>query len=160
MVRKQRQGERAELEQTICERLSGDFGGAVSLFNAALADGLGMHPTDFRCVALLAQTGALRAGQIAQQLGMSTAATTLMLDRIERARLIRRAEDPADRRRVIIQAVANPQLTKALEAKLGQLAVKMSEVCSHYDAAQLGAIAEFLGHTADVLRNVASTLRK
>jgi DNA-binding MarR family transcriptional regulator len=74
------------------------------LFHQAVADRVGLHVTDLRCLNLLTQSGPLTAGELGQQLGLgTTGAVTRMVDRLERAGYVRRQPDPRDRRRVIIQ---------------------------------------------------------
>jgi DNA-binding MarR family transcriptional regulator len=76
------------------------------LFHQAVADRVGLHVTDLRCLNLLAGAGPLTAGELGQQLGLgTTGAVTRMVDRLERAGYVRRQPDPRDRRRVIIQPV-------------------------------------------------------
>jgi DNA-binding MarR family transcriptional regulator len=72
----------------------------------AVADRVGLHVTDLRCLNLLANAGPLTAGELGQQLGLgTTGAVTPMVDRLERAGYLRRQPDPRDCRRVIIQPV-------------------------------------------------------
>src|SRR4029450_8679077 len=55
------------------------------LFHQAIADRIGLHVTDLRCLNVLAQAGALTAGELGQQLGLgTTGAVTRMVDRLTR----------------------------------------------------------------------------
>ena len=76
------------------------------MFHQAVADRVGLHVTDLRCLNLLAQAGPLTAGELGQQLGLgTTGAVTRMVDRLEGAGYVRREADPRDRGRVIIRPV-------------------------------------------------------
>jgi DNA-binding MarR family transcriptional regulator len=77
---------------------------ATVLFHAAVADQLGLNPTDHKVMSILERSGPLSAGQIAQRTGLATASVTALLDRLETRGFVRRRSDPADRRRVIVEA--------------------------------------------------------
>src|SRR5918997_6772224 len=70
------------------------------LFHSAVADRLGVSATDVKCYTILRQTGPLTAGELAERVSLTTGAITGVIDRLERAGLVRRAADPHDRRRV------------------------------------------------------------
>src|SRR6185437_2999373 len=69
------------------------------MFSQAVAERLGINPTDLECLGIIGETGALTAGQLAELTGL--------IDRLEKAGYVRRAQDPDDRRRVIVQPVEN-----------------------------------------------------
>src|SRR3954469_10310539 len=76
------------------------------LFNQAVADRLGMHPTDLQCVNLLTLAdGPLSTGQIAELTGLTSGSATRLVDRLERAGYVTRQRDSTDRRRVMVQPV-------------------------------------------------------
>ncbi|MFB9392773.1 MarR family transcriptional regulator [Streptomyces coeruleoprunus] len=66
----------------------------------------GMHPTDVRAlICLLDAERAGRdatAGMLGAQLGLNSAGTTAVIDRLERLGHIARVRDPRDRRRVLL----------------------------------------------------------
>nr|BFD94880.1 MarR family transcriptional regulator [Kitasatospora sp. Xyl93] len=76
----------------------------LDLFGAEFAAANGLHPTDLR--ALIHLLDAARAGEVVtpgrlgEALGLNSAGTTGLVDRLERLGLIRRERDPEDRRRV------------------------------------------------------------
>src|SRR5690349_3034857 len=76
---------------------------ATVLFHQAIADRLGMHVTDHRCLDILLRSGSITAGELAQRTGLTTGAITGVIDRLEKAGFVQRAKDPADRRRVVIE---------------------------------------------------------
>lgn len=114
---------------------------ATDAFDEAVAARLGVNRTDLRCLDLLFE-GPLSAGQLAEAAGLSPAATTTLIDRMERKGYLRRVRDTADRRRVLLE------LTDAArqEAWLcyGPLAEEgAADVARHSDA-QLTLIVDFL----------------
>ncbi|MER6363716.1 MarR family transcriptional regulator [Kitasatospora sp. NPDC001527] len=76
----------------------------LDLFGAEFAARNGLHPTDLR--ALIHLLDAARAGtvvtpgRLGEALGLNSAGTTGLVDRLERLGLIRRERDPGDRRKV------------------------------------------------------------
>ena len=78
---------------------------ATILFHQAVADRLGLHPTDHKCIDLLVSAGSTTAGELAEATGLTTGAITGVIDRLEAAGFVRREDDPNDRRRVIIRVV-------------------------------------------------------
>ena len=106
------------------------------LFHQVIADRVGLHVTDLRCLNVLAQAGPLTAGELGQRLGLATTgAVTRMVDRLERAGYVRREVDPDDRRRVIIHSLPDRQ---AVIASLYQgIATGWDELLATYSDEQL-----------------------
>lgn len=78
------------------------MGSMATLHNHAIADAIGLHPTDQECLDLLDWTGPIAAGEIGTHLGLTSGAVTGLIDRLEEAGWVRRERDPRDRRRVIV----------------------------------------------------------
>jgi DNA-binding MarR family transcriptional regulator len=76
-----------------------------ALLAQAVADRMGMHSTDIETLDLLNVLGAMTAGRLAELTGLSTGATTRLVDRLVRAGYVERRSDPNDRRRVIIEPI-------------------------------------------------------
>ncbi|MFJ9538196.1 MarR family winged helix-turn-helix transcriptional regulator [Streptomyces sp. NPDC101225] len=79
----------------------------LGLHSGRFARRNGMHPTDVR--ALIALMDAARAGEevtpgrLGTALGLNSAGTTALVDRLERAGHVRRVRGGTDRRRVVIE---------------------------------------------------------
>ncbi|WP_327317060.1 MarR family winged helix-turn-helix transcriptional regulator [Streptomyces sp. NBC_01235] len=79
---------------------------AYALFNQALADRLGLHPTDLQCLNLLIlEREPVTTGRVAELTGLTTGSATRLVDRLERAGYVVRQSDAADRRRVLVATV-------------------------------------------------------
>src|SRR6516164_8923526 len=91
------------------------------LFHQAIADRLGMNVTDHKCADILLRSGPITAGELAQRTGLTTGAITGVIDRLEQAGFVRRAKDPGDRRRVIIEPLA-----RRMERVIGPLFQSMA----------------------------------
>ncbi|TCO65175.1 MarR family winged helix-turn-helix transcriptional regulator [Actinocrispum wychmicini] len=73
-------------------------------FQQAVAARLGIGSSDLNCLNLLQLAGPMTAGKLAEEIGLTKGgAITAALDRLERAGMIERERDPADRRRIIIR---------------------------------------------------------
>jgi len=76
------------------------------LRHARIAEQMGLSPTDHKALDLVAQAGEpLTAGRIAELTGLSTGAVTGVIDRLEKAALVRRVRDGEDRRKVLVEVV-------------------------------------------------------
>ncbi|GAA3993465.1 MarR family transcriptional regulator [Allokutzneria multivorans] len=80
---------------------------ATVMFHTAVADRMGLSVTDHKCLDLARRAeGPVTAGRIAELSGLSTGAVTGVIDRLERARFVRRVRDPHDRRKVLVEVLA------------------------------------------------------
>ena len=77
--------------------------GATATFDEAAFDALGINRTDGRCLDFVSNEGSITAGRLAQKMGLTTAAVTSVLDRLEKKGYARRVRDADDRRRVIVE---------------------------------------------------------
>ena len=68
-----------------------------------IADKSGLSPTDLESLGFLEQEGPVTAGRLAELSGLTTGAVTRLIDRLEAAKYVRRRDDPADRRRVVVE---------------------------------------------------------
>lgn len=75
----------------------------VDAVDEAAAGLFGINRTDLRALDALADSGPQPAGQLAELINLSAAATTTAIDRLERRGYIRRVRDTADRRRVLVE---------------------------------------------------------
>jgi DNA-binding MarR family transcriptional regulator len=124
---------------------------ATVLFHAAVADQLGLNPTDHKVMSILERSGPLSAGQIAQRTGLATASVTALLDRLETRGFVRRRSDPADRRRVIVEAteVGVARFAPYFASRRDSL----SRLYADYTVDELAVILDFLQRSTDRLRS-------
>src|SRR6516225_8343013 len=73
-----------------------DVGTAAIMFHQAVADRLGLNPTDHKCLDLVHRAGGATAGDLAEWTGLTTGAITGLIDRLERAGFVRREDHPGD----------------------------------------------------------------
>ena len=111
-------------------------------FDQAIADHLGMNRTDMRCVDLIDQAGGMTAGELARAAGLTTGAVTAVVDRLEAAGLARRVADPADRRRVRIEAT--DRLWEVTQPLIGPMVDESMAILDDYSDEELERFTEFL----------------
>jgi DNA-binding MarR family transcriptional regulator len=118
-------------------------------FHQAVATRLGINTSDLNCLNILQLAGPLTAGQLAGQAGLTKGgAITAALDRLERAGLIERDRDPADRRRTIIR---HTQL--ALDRIAPLMPVDpWREVYSHFTDAELRIVLDYTERSSEAAR--------
>lgn len=107
---------------------------------------MGMGETDLVAVRLLLQAqqsgGTLTAKDLARRLGISSASTTVLVDRLVRSGHARREPHPTDRRSVVV--VATTESAHEVRATLGSLHDEMLAVAGSFDPDALGAVHGFL----------------
>jgi len=94
---------------------------ANDAFDEVACQKLGINRTDGRCLNIVENQGSMTAGRLAELSGLTTAAVTAVLDRLERAGYARRVRDANDRRQVIVE------LTPLLAERAGQIWVPLGE---------------------------------
>ncbi|WP_084654182.1 MarR family transcriptional regulator [Nocardia altamirensis] len=84
------------------------------------------------------------------ELKLSPAATTTVIDRLERAGLVTRAQDPANRRRVLVAPTdAAREVAEDIFEPVGRAGAK---ALSQFDSEQLALILDFLRTALQVHR--------
>jgi DNA-binding MarR family transcriptional regulator len=81
---------------------SRQYGISNIMFRNVVAERLGVNVTDMECLGLLFHKRIASPSELARHTGLSSGATTAMLDRLERSGLIERHPNPDDRRGALI----------------------------------------------------------
>jgi len=103
--------------------LSGrEMSAATVMFHSAVADRAGLSATEHKAMDILSRAGPLTAGELAERTGLTTGAVTGLIDRLEAAGFVRRARDPDDRRKVIVEPIL-----EVLRAQIGPIFVEMAK---------------------------------
>jgi DNA-binding MarR family transcriptional regulator len=111
------------------------------LFGQAVANVAGISGSDLECLDFLNLEGRVTAGRLAEVTGLTTGAITGVVDRLEKAGLVRRERDESDRRKVFIAIV--PENV----ARIGRFYVPMQQamqkVWSRYSEEELRLLLRF-----------------
>jgi DNA-binding MarR family transcriptional regulator len=114
------------------------------MFHQAVADRLGLHVTDHKCADLILRNGSMTAGALANLTGLTTGAITGVVDRLEGAGLARRVPDPTDRRRVVIEIIANSKCSTAVANLFSGIAQATSKLLERYTDDELALVLDFV----------------
>ena len=133
---------------------------ATVLFHQAIADRLGISATDLKCYSILRQTGPITAGELAERTGLTTGAITGVIDRLEQADFVRRARDPNDRRRVVLELLRDAEREQALGALYVPLGRAITELVAQYNAAEQATLLDFLTKATALLEAETVNLRR
>lgn len=127
------------------------------MFSQAAAERLGLTAPDLRHLNIVAQSGPISAGRLADLSGLTTGAITGVIDRLVKAGFVRREHDTADRRRVIVSVV--PARMAAVGAVFGSSQRAWVEMSSRYTNDELIFIHDFLVESTRVLQEETARLR-
>jgi len=112
----------------------------------------GMHPTDLQALLAVMQAEAagvpLTPGRLGEHLGLSSGATTAVVDRLERAEHVRRERDDRDRRRITLHYGA----AAVGGAFFGPLGARIEHVLAGFTPDELAVVRRFLEQTNAVMR--------
>ena len=117
-----------------------DYGVNLTHFRNAMNEWAGLNATDMECLRLLSQKGTATPTELAKHTGLTSGATTAMLDRLEKAGLIERRPNPNDRRGTLI---APEKSSNAKMAAWFESARKAQDaLMSTYSESELEVIAD------------------
>jgi DNA-binding MarR family transcriptional regulator len=129
----------------------------ASVHQEAIADAMGLNPTDLRCARLAWIEPGMTPGRLAEITGLTSGAVTGVLDRLEKARLAYREPDPVDRRRTLIRL--NHERGAELAAIYDPLEAVIRAILDGYDARQLATLGDFVRRAGDAMEHDAARLR-
>jgi DNA-binding MarR family transcriptional regulator len=144
------------LVEDIVGRLARRHSTAVVLFHHAVADRLGLGPTDHKCVDVLRDRGPMAGSELAAITGLTSGAITGVVTRLESAGYIRREPDRDDGRKQILHLALQ---RSPVHDVISPLREDVAALLDTFDTHQLTAIAEFLATTTDLVYRHAAFLR-
>ena len=111
------------------------------LFGQTVANAIGISGSDLDCLDFVNLEGRVTAGWLAEVTGLTSGAITGVVDRLEKAGLVRRERDEVDRRKVFIVVVSENA------AKIGRFYVPMQQAMhklwNTYSDAELQLLLRF-----------------
>lgn len=134
-----------------------ELSAATIMFHAAIAERLGLSTTDHKALDLIHRHAPLHAGQLAKHTGLTTAAITGVVDRLEKAGYVKREADPNDRRRVVINPV--PDRAEEIQHLFAPLSEAITALSSTYSDAELEIIYDFVTKAVEILHQQTRRLR-
>jgi DNA-binding MarR family transcriptional regulator len=150
---------REEIIQSIVDKFR-EMSTETIMFHQAVADVLGLHITDHKCLDLLHRFGSMPAGRLGELTGLTTGAVTGIIDRLEEAGYARRINDPADRRKTIVEPIRIKKLERKMEMIFMSLHERMRKLLSSYSENELAflldATTEFIEQTREESKKLRS----
>jgi len=135
-----------------------EYGISTVLFRHAVGERLGLNVTDMECLGVLFFKGIATPTELSQYTGLSSGATTAMLDRMEKSGLIERKPNPNDRRGTNISIVQEAAM------KVGPLFATLREAqneqMASYSESELELLADFFERSVAIWEKGRQELRK
>ena len=135
-------------------RLLRAYAAEAERLGQVFAERNGMHPTDLQALLAVMQAEAagapLTPGRLGEHLGLSSGATTAVVDRLERADHVRRERDDRDRRRITLHYGAAAAAVGG--AFFGPLGARIEHVLAGFTPDELAVVRRFLEQTNAVMR--------
>lgn len=126
------------------------------LFHHAVADHLGLSPTDHKCLLFLYK-GSATPGYLAKSTGLAPSSITSILDRLEEKGFISRSLDPKNRRQVLVRL--NPARVQEVQKLFDSLGRSMDSVMNQFSDSEKVAIDKFMALSSQVLLDETIKLR-
>ncbi|MEV7401872.1 MarR family transcriptional regulator [Streptomyces sp. NPDC091267] len=130
---------------------------AVGLHALAGAEAAGLQTTEWYALSVITLAGRITSGDLSARTGLTTGATTRLIDRLERAGYVRRTTDPADRRRVMVEATAGA--FPDIEEVLAPARRRIAEVLDHYTPEQRALLFDYFSRSAPAYRAATEEIR-
>ncbi len=105
------------------------------------AERSGLHPTDMRSLEFLANKEVATAGELSAFLGLTSGATTALINRLEKLEMIVRNADTHDKRIIHIRTNPHKALTPML--LMGRFIKKLEKFLEKYSESELDVIARW-----------------
>lgn len=129
---------------------------ATQLFDEAVGERLGLTAAERHCLSVLAE-GAQPAGAIAGAIGLTPAAVTSLVDRLEARGFVTRQRSETDRRQVLV--VPTEPMMKAAERYYGPIAREGEALLDAMSSADLAVVRRFLEVTLDLQQRQIERIR-
>ncbi len=117
------------------------YGISSVLFRNKIGEKIGVNVTDMECLGLLFHKGVATPSELSKHTGLSSGATTAMLDRLENSGLIERRPNPDDRRGSLI--VLKKSGTDKVAPYFSSARRAQNELVAGYSEHELQILADF-----------------
>jgi DNA-binding MarR family transcriptional regulator len=117
-------------------------GAQAVLISDLVATRVGINSTDLECLDLLQLAGPTTAGQMSAHSGLTTGATTAVIDRLERAGFVRRRRDPEDRRVVVVEVLHH--CGSHIAPLYQKIQEEMAKVHEHFTNREMAIVVRYL----------------
>ena len=130
----------------------------VVLFHAVAAEQFGLNATDLKALHVIIKSGKMSAGQLAETTRLTTGAVTGVIDRLEKARFVRRVLDTNDRRRIFVELLPNTK--ERMAPVFAPIQKQTKAFLEKYSDAELAVIADFVEQCIELVTSVKTIFTK
>jgi DNA-binding MarR family transcriptional regulator len=134
-----------------------EFAARDELFHDAVARRLRLHPTDEKVLRLLGEN-AMTAGDLVDYTGLTGAAVTALVDRLEKLGYVTRERGSEDRRKVTIRAVAAK--LREIDRLYAGLHNANQALLAAYSTDDFAVVADYLTRATRILAAETQKLRE
>lgn len=135
-----------------------EYGVHLMRFRHAMDESQGLNATDTECLRLLFLRGIASPSELARHTGLTSGATTAMLDRLEKAGLIERRPNPDDRRGTLIAPTKSGG--KKVASWFESARKAQDELISSYSEKELEIISDVFERFTNIWDREREKLRK
>jgi len=133
---------RGDLTDRIAAGMRSVIADAV-LTNERIARGVGLNVVDLQTFGIVLASGrAMTAGEISAATDLPTSTTTRVIDRLEKIGFVRRASDPSDRRKVVVEAL--PERLADFQDAYADILDDMRRLHDDFNEHELEIVARYL----------------
>jgi DNA-binding MarR family transcriptional regulator len=130
----------------------------TALFHQTAAAKNGFGITDMKTISTLMQEGSMTAGQIAKRLSLTTGAVTSVIDRLEKAKMVKRYPDVHDRRKVVVRV--NKEKIERLGKVYDSIGEVFAKVLERYSTKELEFLVEYYKLSIELTKSEIAKLNK
>lgn len=136
-------------------------GGTLTVLHTnAIARQIGISATEFESMDIINRHQPMSAGHLAMRCGLTTGAITGIIDRLERAGLVKRVQDPKDRRRVFLKPIANKEKKDKIRCLYQPMSQAFYEVMEDLSAEQVQFLIDIHDRMNDRVEQIITELRQ
>ena len=122
----------------------------TSDFEVTVSNALSVNRRDLDAMQHLIQNGPLSPTEIAHRLGVTTAAATVIVDRLTAVGHVTRQPHPTDRRGVLV--VPNPDSVRQAMGRIMPLIMGVDRTLDDFSASEQAAITEYLRRVVELYK--------
>jgi DNA-binding MarR family transcriptional regulator len=125
---------------------SRENGISYTLLRNAIGKKLGLNSSDFEGLDLIFYRGTTTPSELSKYTGLSSGSTTVMIDRLERAGLVNRQNNPNDRRGVLV--VIDKQAVCKIGPLFASVRVAQNKLLASYSTRELEILSDYYKKSA------------
>jgi DNA-binding MarR family transcriptional regulator len=147
------------LLQAVGHTLGRERSSRGAMYNATIAEVLSLNLTDLRCFEMIARSTErpITAKRLAEFTGLTTAAITGVVDRLEAGGFVRRTPHPSDRRQINLEPIETA--AQRVVELYQPLQRRMNAFVKQYTDEELALIADYLERATDVIVEATRQLK-